>query len=270
MKLELPLANKSLGQHFLRDQNVISKICADFANLAEAIVEIGPGPGILTEGLALRAKEESLPFFVIEKDERFPEYLRQFISSDQITLTDALAVKLSDFFSSKNIAGKKIWLVSNLPYNISTPLLINFLTATEIKYMTLMFQKEVADKVFPFATTKNFMGSLLALTQTYFDCSLLLKVPPGAFTPPPKVDSAVLTMTRRETPLVPLEEFKTLEKFLRLMFSQKRKQLGGVLKSAYPLPLLQETFGALNISLTIRSEALTLEQVLDLYRKLKK
>lgn len=270
MKLELPLANKSLGQHFLRDQNVINKICSDFEGLAEAIVEIGPGPGILTESLASRSKKESLPFFVIEKDDRFPEYLRQFIEPEQITMTDALAVKLGDFFGEKKIDQKKIWLVSNLPYNISTPLLVNFLQATDIKYMTLMFQKEVADKVFPFASTKNFMGSLHALTQAYFDCSLLLKVPPGAFAPPPKVDSAVLTMTRKETPLVPMAEFHQFEKFLRLLFSQKRKQLGGLLKSSFPLSLIEESFNSLGIPLTIRAEALTLEQVISLYRMLKK
>lgn len=270
MKLELPLANKSLGQHFLKDQNVISKITSDFQGSAEAILEIGPGPGILTESLALRSKKENLPFFVIEKDERFPEYIRQFISDEQITLTDALAVDLSAFFQEKKIAEKNIWLVSNLPYNISTPLLVNFLKAFEIKFMTLMFQKEVADKVFPFSTTRNFMGSLHALTLAYFDCELLLKVPPGAFQPPPKVDSAVLTMKRKSTPLVPQSEFAVYEKFLRILFAQKRKQLGGLLKSSFPQPLIEASFNELSIPLTIRAEALTLEQVIALYGKLKK
>lgn len=270
MKMDLPLANKTLGQHFLRDQNVINKICGDFKNEAEAVLEIGPGPGILTEFLAERSKSEELPFYVIEKDERFPPYLLQFIGENQITMTDALAVHLSAFFKEKNIDQKKVWLVSNLPYNISTPLLVNFLQAPEIKYMTLMFQKEVADKVFPFSTTKNYMGSLLALTQAYFECALLCKVPPGAFNPPPKVDSAVLTMTRKESPLVPLSEFHVFEKFLRLLFSQKRKQLGGILKSAFPMPLIESSFATLGIPLTIRAEALLLEQVIELYRMLKK
>ncbi len=270
MKLELPLANKSLGQHFLKDKTVIDSICTDFEGRAEAIVEIGPGPGILTESLAERSKKEKIPFFVIEKDDRFPEYLRQFIEPHQITMTDALAVHLSAWFKEKSIADKKIWLVSNLPYNISTPLLINFLQATEIKYMTLMFQKEVADKVFPFSTTKNFMGSLHALTMAYFDSALLCKVPPGAFVPAPKVDSAVLTLVRKETPLVPMEEFHKYEKFLRLLFSQKRKQLGGLLKSSFPVELIQESFASINVPLTIRSEALTLDQVISLYRMLKK
>ena len=262
-RLELPIADKSLGQHFLRDQNVIKKICEDFKESAEAIVEIGPGPGILTEKLA----QIHLPYFVIEKDKRFDVYLEQFISPNQITLADALQIRLSTFFEEKNISLKKIWLVSNLPYNVGSPLLINFLQTPEIKYMTLMFQKEVADKVFPFSTTKNAMSSLLVLSQTYFECNLLMKVPPGAFTPAPRVDSAVLSMTRRETPLVPLNEFQKLEKFLRLMFSQKRKQLGGVLKSSYATTLIDEVFSGLKIEKSIRAEALSLEQVLTLYRK---
>lgn len=264
-RLELPSADKSLGQHFLKDQQIIQKICSDFKDQADAIVEIGPGPGILTEHLALLG----LPYFVIEKDTRFKVYLDQFLTEDQIYMGDALQVDLASFFKEKKISGKKIWLVSNLPYNIATPLLINFLQAPEIKYMTLMFQKEVADKVFPFATTKNFMGSLLVLSQTFFQCDLLVKVPPGAFTPPPKVDSAVITMVRREIPLVPLNEFRTLEKFLRQMFSQRRKQIGGVLKSYYLPAKINESFESLDLALTLRAEVLTLSQVLELYRKLR-
>lgn len=264
-RLELPSADKSLGQHFLRDQQVIQKICSDFKDQAEAVIEIGPGPGILTEHLALDLQDK--PFFVIEMDTRFGVYLDQFITPSQVTMGDALQIHLSEFFAEKGIAQKKIWLVSNLPYNVASPLLINFLKAPEIKYMTLMFQKEVADKVFPFATTKNFMSSLLVLTQTYFECDLLAKVPPGAFAPPPKVDSAVLSMVRRDEPLIPLSEFRSLEKFLRMMFSQKRKQIGGVLKSNYPKEKIQENFESLGIPLTIRAEALTFDQSLDLYRK---
>jgi 16S rRNA (adenine1518-N6/adenine1519-N6)-dimethyltransferase len=114
------------------------------------------------------------------------------------------------------------------------------------------------------------MGSLHALTQSYFDCALLTKVPPGAFVPAPKVDSAVLSMVRKKTPLVPLIEFHAFEKFLRLLFSQRRKQLGGMLKSSFPIENIHSTFLTLSIPLTIRAEALTLEQVISLYRMLAK
>jgi 16S rRNA (adenine1518-N6/adenine1519-N6)-dimethyltransferase len=264
--LPLPSPDKSLGQHFLREPNIIHEICSNFKDQAEAILEIGPGPGILTEHLA----HHQVPFLVIEKDERFPPYLEQFISPAQITIADALKVNLSQFLLEKNLLNKKTWLVSNLPYNVGSPLLINFLQTPELKFMTLMFQKEVADKVFPFATTKNFMNSLLVLSQSYFECELLCKVPPGAFSPPPKVESAVLSMIRREVPLVPLSEFKTLEIFLRLVFAHKRKQLGGILKSAYELKKIETIFQEENILLTVRAEALSLDQILALYRKFKK
>ena len=260
-RLPLPYADKSLGQHFLQDQNVIAKICHDFKDEAEAILEIGPGPGILTETLATH----QLPFLVIEKDQRFKNYLEQFLKSEQIFLADALTINLEQFIL-EHYGHKKIWLVSNLPYNIGSPLLINFLQTPSIDKMTLMFQKEVANKVFAFVTQRNSMNSLMALSQSFFDCDLLLKVPPGAFNPPPKVDSAVISMKRKSIPLIPLSEFRTFEKFLRLVFSQKRKQLGGILKSNYPVDRIKENFAKLNIDLTVRAESLTLENILDLYR----
>lgn len=263
-RLPLPTTDKSLGQHFLKDQLLIEKICVDFKDSAEAILEIGPGPGILTETLA----KIDLPFHVIEKDSRFKEYLDQFIKNNQITMGDALQIDMETFVQEK-FGNKKLWLVSNLPYNIASPLLINFLKAPSIQLMTLMFQQEVADKVVPFVSKKNTMNSLMVLCQSYFECSLLQRVPPGSFTPPPRVESAVLSMKRRAIPLVPLEEFKTLEKFIRIVFSQKRKQLGGILKSHFEPTRIQEIFRELNIELTIRAEALTLENILDLYRMFK-
>lgn len=263
-RLPLPHADKSLGQHFLRDQNVIKNICDDFKDKAEAILEIGPGPGILTEHLA----HHPFPFHVIEMDKRFPIYLEQFLKPEQIHITDALRVNL-DNFNQEKFGNKKVWLVSNLPYNVASPLLINFLQAPSIKFMTLMFQKEVADKVFAFATSKNVMNSLMVLSQTYFECDLLCKVPPGAFNPPPKVDSAVLSMKRIELPVIPLQDFHSLEKFLRLIYSQKRKQLGGILRSQYSIEKITNVFTELNIELSVRAEALSLQQVQNLYRKFK-
>ncbi len=264
-RLPLPYADKSLGQHFLKDEKIISKICSDHAKIADAILEIGPGPGILTEFLSAH----QLPFCVIEKDLRFKEYLEQFIVEAQIHFEDALKVDLEKFIH-EYFKTNQLWLVSNLPYNVGSPLFVNFLQCPSIKLMTLMFQKEVAEKIYPFSQTKNVMNSLLVLAQTYFECSLLIKAPPGAFSPPPKVDSAVISFKRHLEPVVPLSEFNQLEKFLRLMFSQKRKQLKGILKTNYPINLIEATFNELNISLDIRAEALSFDQVILLYRKFKK
>jgi 16S rRNA (adenine1518-N6/adenine1519-N6)-dimethyltransferase len=263
---KLPVAKKALGQHFLVDQKIISKITDDFSQESEAIVEVGPGPGILSEGLS----KHELPFQVIDKDERFPEYLKEFLPEENIHITDALEWDFEGGFKDWGWQEKTIWLVSNLPYNVSTPLLINFLQAPSIKYMTLMFQREVADKVFAIDTRKGkAMNSLMALSQTYFDVGLLCKVPPGAFSPPPKVDSAVLSFKRKDTPIVPLADFKSFERFLRHLFQFKRKQMGKILKSNYSIECLEKTWNELSLSPQTRAEALTLEDIQKLYQTLK-
>lgn len=265
VKEKLPFANKSLGQHFLRDKQVIQKITSDFESEAEAIIEVGPGPGILTEFLA----QKNLPFTVIEKDERFPELLEKFLPREQILLTDALEVNLQELIKEKGWENKKIWLVSNLPYNVSTPLLIKFIQVPEIKMMSLMFQREVADKVFAFDTKpEKAMNSLMALSQTYFNISLLCKVKPGAFNPPPKVDSAVLSFKRIEDPVVPLQNWKKLESFLRTVFQFKRKQLGKVLKGYSTEEKIQIALSHIGKEKNIRAEAITLTDIQNLFIKL--
>ncbi|WP_372652351.1 16S rRNA (adenine(1518)-N(6)/adenine(1519)-N(6))-dimethyltransferase RsmA [Halobacteriovorax sp.] len=267
MSKNLPKADKNLGQHFLRDQKVIDDITDDFKDVAGAIVEVGPGPGILTEFLA----KHDLPFYVIEKDKRFPDYLEKIIPSETITLGDALDVDLNKFFEEKNISDLDIWLVSNLPYNVGVPLLINFIKAPQIKYMTLMFQKEVADRVISFISTKKkkAMGSLLALSQTYFEVSVLCQAPPVAFDPPPKVDSTVISLKRIQDPVIPLSEFLAFEKFLRKVFQFKRKQLGGVLKNFYEPEKLDNAFAKCEIQRTDRAESFSLETIQQLYKELK-
>ncbi len=260
-KSKLPWANKELGQHFLNNQNIITKITDDFADRAKHIIEVGPGPGVLTKHLA--AHDSNLN--VVEMDTRMIEYLGPIVKEENILFTDALALDFDQFINDKGI-GEECWLVSNLPYNISTPLLLKFLQTPKIKYMTLMFQREVADKVFAFATKKNFMGSLMALSQTYFKTSLLVKAPPGAFTPPPKVDSAVISFERIENPVIALEDFPKFEKFLRAVFQFKRKQIGKVLKSYAPAERIAAGLESINQPLTVRAEALKLEDLQNLYK----
>ena len=264
---KLPRANKTLGQHFLRDEKIISSICSDFANECDVIIEVGPGPGILTQGLSQIGK----PLYVVEKDERFPELLVDWVDQEKIYLTDALEFDWQKFFEDNDLLDKKIWLVSNLPYNVSAPLTLKFIQMENIKWMTLMYQREVADKICPIDTRKGKqMNSLFTLGQSYFDVGLFLKVPPGAFNPPPKVDSAVLSFTRIEEPKVPLAEFKKLEKFARILFQMKRKQVFKVLKSAYPAEKLEEAFQEVGIERTARAESFNLEKVQLLYSYLNK
>ena len=136
--------------------------------------------------------------------------------------------------------------------------------------MTLMFQREVADKVFAFDTRKGkAMNSLMALTQTFFETKLLCKVPPGAFSPPPKVDSAVLSFVRKESPVIPLEDFSPFESFLRHLFQFKRKQMGKILKARFSPEAIEVACEKEGLTPTLRAEALELNQIQNLYLSLK-
>jgi 16S rRNA (adenine1518-N6/adenine1519-N6)-dimethyltransferase len=260
---KLPFANKDLGQHFLRDQKVIKGITSDWQDECDAIIEVGPGPAILTKSLS----EIDKPYFVIEKDQRFKEHLLEFVKEDNIIFTDALKFDWDKFLKDHNLRGKKLWLVSNLPYNVGTILFTQFLRIPEIQYMSLMFQKEVGEKTY-FRETKNQMNGLLFLSNNYFEPKLLLKVAPGSFTPPPKVDSVVVSYTRKNESDVSVAEFKPLNSFTRLLFSQKRKQIGSVLKSQIDKEILETAFEKTNISRQVRAETLTYDEVLKLFRAL--
>ena len=254
-----PLANKSFGQHFLSSPTVISKITSPLPEGTEAIVEIGPGPAVLTPHLA----RYELPLFVIEMDERFVGILGEVVKPERIFRQDALLFDWQGFLSLHGF--KNIWLVSNLPYNVSVPLTLSFLRIPQINQMTLMYQKEVADKIMP-KDPKNAMGSLHALCLSQFEIHHVVHAPPGAFVPPPKVDSSVLCFKRRKLPLVPLAEVDQFETYLRLVFAQRRKQLGGLLKKEWGEELCLKALSAADISPQIRAEALTLEQVLKLWK----
>ncbi len=264
MKNKLPKANKELGQHFLRDQTVISKITSDWADQAEVIVEVGPGPAVLTELLAKNKK----PLYLIEKDMRFKERLEEFLSSpEKLYLMDALKFDWNVFLKENELQNKKIWLVSNLPYNVGTLLFVQFLEISQIKYMTLMFQKEVGDKTY-LGHGKNQMNGLLALSLNYFNSKRLIKVPPGCFTPPPKVDSVVVSYSRNDSPEISIENFNRLNKFTRLLFSQRRKQMASVLKQSYKKENIQQACQMAEIAETARAETLNFEQVIRLFNYL--
>tara|TARA_R110000868_G_scaffold117600_8_gene312309 strand:- start:21061 stop:21846 length:786 start_codon:yes stop_codon:yes gene_type:complete len=254
--MSLPIADKRLGQHFLRDAKIIETITSDHEDGDHAILEIGPGPAILTPHLAARGR----PFAVIEMDRRFEELLLPI--TPNVHIGDALKVDLDSFIAEK-FPDSEVMLVSNLPYNVSVPLLTKFIATPAITRMTLMFQKEVADKVF--SEARNGLGSLMALTCAYFEVKPLCKVPPGAFAPPPKVDSAVISLKRRANPLIPFDQMKHYETFLRLFFSQKRKQLGSVLKTRYSSEQIESSLEKIGHNRTIRAEALTLDDVIKLY-----
>lgn len=253
-----PMANKSFGQHFLNSPTVIKKITSPLPEGVDAIVEIGPGPAVLTPHLASYKK----PIFVIEMDERFVELLAPVVGADNIYRQDALEFNWPEFLNKHGF--KSIWLVSNLPYNVSVPLTLSFLRIPEITHMTLMYQKEVAQKILP-NDPKNAMGSLHAMCLSQFDLSHVVYAPPGAFVPPPKVDSQVLNFKRKTQPIIPLAQIDQFEKYLRLVFGQRRKQLGGILKNEWGAEKTTDALAKAGLNPQVRAEALSFAEVIKLF-----
>ena len=216
----------------------------------EAIVEVGPGQGALTRHLT----SHPLPLHLIEKDTRFLPLLSSLTPPPRIHWGDALEMDFS------LLPPRNIWLVSNLPYNIGTLLTRKFLAHSRFSTMTLMFQREVAEKIL-----NPKMNSLKALMHNYFSCHRLLNVPAGAFTPPPQVRSTVVSFNRLKSPMIPLSELDSYEQFLRKLFGHRRKQMKTVLRRILPGNRGDTILKECGIEGNLRSESLSLNQVLSLY-----
>jgi 16S rRNA (adenine1518-N6/adenine1519-N6)-dimethyltransferase len=218
------MAKKSFGQHFLLDLNITRKI-ARLADLGpgDTAIEVGPGPGGLTRALI----ETGAGVIAVEKDERFRPLLEELALAAGGALTlvfgDALAI------DEAALAGGAAHLVSNLPYNVGTPLLIKWLTGPWTPAsLTLMFQKEVADRIAA-APGASAYGRLAVIAQATCEAKLVMDVPARAFTPPPKVDSAVVRLTPRVDRPAP-ERLDALQRATAAAFGQRRKMLRASLK----------------------------------------
>lgn len=251
------LARKSLGQHFLLDTAITDKIARYAGDLKEFhVIEIGPGPGGLTRSLLMAGAKH---LYAVEKDDRCIAIMQELQQAFPGRLTilhgDALEVDLINAVP----APRKI--VANLPYNAGTAMLIDWLGAiythgaAAFSSMTLMFQKEVAERITAEPGNKDY-GRLSVLAQWLCDCRYDFELPPGAFSPPPKVSSAVITLTPRAKPLVDVDK-QALETVLAKAFGQRRKMLRGALKGLpVPVDMLLEKSG---IDGTLRAEALDVE-----------
>jgi 16S rRNA (adenine1518-N6/adenine1519-N6)-dimethyltransferase len=227
------MAKKSFGQHFLLDLNITRKI----ARLAEVgagdvVIEVGPGPGGLTRALV----ETGAEVIAVEKDERFRPLLEELAAAAASKLTlvmgDALAVD-----EAALATGRPAHLVSNLPYNVGTPLLIKWLTGPWTPAsLTLMFQKEVAERVAA-RPGRSAYGRLAVIAQATCEARVVMDVPARAFTPPPKVDSAIVRLTPRADRPAP-ERLDALQKVTAAAFGQRRKMLRASLKALGGEPLI--------------------------------
>ena len=215
---------KKLGQHFLTDLNIAQKI-ADLIQFEQYqnVLEIGPGTGVLTQFLVLKTTSLHL----VEIDEESILFLQNTYTEEQLNLIkgDFLKLDLNSIFGSDAFA-----IVGNFPYNISSQIVFKALeNKSRIPFFAGMFQKEVAERICEPPGSKKY-GILSVLTQLYYETEYLFTVPPGVFNPPPKVDSAVIQMTRKKEFNLGCNE-ALLKKIVKLSFQQRRKTLRNSLKT---------------------------------------
>ncbi len=246
-------ARKRFGQHFLLDLNVTRKIARLAGSLeGRAVVEIGPGPGGLTRALL----EAGATVLAVEMDPRFLPLLAELAAhaDGRLCVIEADALKLDPRRLPPDAA-----VVANLPYNVGTPLLLGWLTGPwRPASMTLMFQREVADRIVAPPGGKAY-GRLSVLAQALCETRIVMELPARAFTPPPKVDSAVVQLVRRAA--LPTEDvLERLQRVTAAAFGQRRKMLRASLK-----PLGGEALcAAVGVSAEARAETLTVAQFLAL------
>ncbi|MFG6447562.1 16S rRNA (adenine(1518)-N(6)/adenine(1519)-N(6))-dimethyltransferase RsmA [Roseateles sp. BYS180W] len=214
------IARKRFGQHFLTDTAIIDAIVDAIAPQAQqALVEIGPGLGALTLPLLARLPESSRPLTVVELDRDLAARMRQ---RAHITVVESDVLKV-DFAALAAERGQKLRVVGNLPYNISSPILFHLLgCADQVQDQHFMLQKEVVDRMAAEPSTKDY-GRLSVMLQWRYEVEHLFDVPPEAFDPPPRVDSAIVRMQPKREP--PQLDLALLQELVATAFSQRRKLL---------------------------------------------
>ena len=258
---------KKFGQNFLIDDHVINKII----NGAEVtkddfVLEIGPGIGTMTQYLCENAREVA----AVEIDTKLIPILGETLSAyDNVTVIneDILKVDMRALALEKN-GGKPIKVVANLPYYITTPIIMGlFESKVPIDNITVMVQKEVADRMKVGPGSKDY-GALSLAVQYYAKPYLVANVPANCFIPRPNVDSAVIRLSRHEEPVVHVEDETLMFNIIRASFNQRRKTLQNGLKNSGLFPLskdeIVESIVEAGLPETVRGEALTLEQFAQL------
>ncbi len=262
---------KKYGQNFLIDGNILDKII-ESAQISkkDCVLEIGPGIGTMTQRLAEEAKE----VVAVEIDRHLIPILEDTLSDyDNITIIneDILKVDINKIVEERN-DGMPVKIVANLPYYITTPIIMTlFEKHIPLKSVTVMVQKEVADRMLVGPGTKDY-GALSLAVQYYAMPEIIAKVPAACFMPRPNVDSAVVRLTRYEDPPVKAEDETYLFAIIRASFNQRRKTLVNGLINAGNIGVsrgqVEKVLGDMQLSAMVRGEALTLEQFADLSNRL--
>jgi len=256
------VAKKALGQNFLLDMNLTAKIARMAGDLTACdVLEVGPGPGGLTRGLLVEGARRVL---AIEKDPRciaaLEEIAAVYPNRLSVMNADALTVDAGALLTPP------IRVIANLPYNVGTELLIRWLSPAIWppfwQSLTLMFQKEVAERIVARPKTDHY-GRLALLAQWRCDAKIVMHLPPEAFTPAPKVHSAVVHLTRLDAPRFEAD-FGVLQRITAMAFNQRRKMLRSSLKGLHPN--IEGLLTACDIPPTARAEEISLQQFCALSR----
>lgn len=254
---------KKFGQNFLIDTNVLDKIISS-AEITkdDCVLEIGPGIGTMTQYLAESARE----VVAVEIDKALIPILEDTLSAyDNVTVIndDILKVDINRIVQEKN-NGRPIKVVANLPYYITTPIIMGlFESHVPLKSITIMVQKEVADRMQVGPGTKDY-GALSLAVQYYANPQIVANVPPNCFIPRPNVGSAVIRLTRYEEPPVQVQDENKMFAIIRASFNQRRKTLVNGLGNAAGLNVskeqVQQALEIMGLPATVRGETFTLEQ----------
>lgn len=259
---------KKFGQNFLIDENVVEKIVRDAGvTKDDFVLEIGPGIGTMTQILCENARE----VVAVEIDDKLIPILTEDTLSwyDNVTVIheDILKLDIVKLANERN-GGKPIKVVANLPYYITTPIIMGlFESHVPLDSITIMVQKEVADRMQVGPGTKDY-GALSLAVQYYAKPQILLNVPASCFMPRPNVDSAVIQLTRYEKPPVEVADEHLMFRLIRASFNQRRKTMTNSVGNSPELSVSKEQMAAAlekcGLSATVRGEALTLAQFAEL------
>lgn len=252
-------AKKSFGQHFLTNESIAKNIAnsLEMTGMVKNVLEIGPGKGVLTKYLA--AQDTNLK--VVEADKDMVQYLtsNKILDYNQIIFLDFLKLNMQKVFD-----GEPFLMIGNYPYNISSQILFKMVNSKElVPEMVGMFQKEVADRVVAPPGSKTY-GVISVLVQAYYEGKTIIDVTPNSFSPPPKVQSSVIRLVRKENAILPCDD-RLFRNVVKTAFNQRRKMLRNTLK-----PLFGEESLMNDAYFMQRPEQLSVQDFVDITLKLEK
>lgn len=260
---------KSLGQNFLIDQSVCPEMARQSTDKDTGVIEIGPGAGVLTRELSSTAKK----VVAIELDERLRPVLAKTLSDKdnaEVIFGDAMKLDLAKIIAEKFADCKKVAVCANLPYYITSPMIMYLLESRlPIDNITVMVQKEAAERLCAKVGTRE-AGAVTVAVSYYSDAEILFEVPRESFMPSPNVDSAVIKLTIRKDPPIKVGNEEGFFKFVKACFAQRRKTLVNTVSSSGMVDKnkLRDILEELCISPTVRSEELSIEKLAEIFSRI--